>query len=144
LITMLIAVPISAYLCDKTGRKPALLVIASLLFVALIPLFSWLEKGSPFATIATTEACLAGIIGLAIGIKPALLAELFPTRVRFTGMAISYNLSTALFGGTAPIVALWLLNRFHTPVAIGVYLMVMCVLAMLSMWRYRDRSGDAL
>ncbi len=144
MLAMLAAVPFSAYLSDKTGRKRALVAIAFLLFALLIPLFSLLEKSSGFGTIAAAEAGLATIIGLAIGIKPALLAELFPTRVRFTGMAISYNLSTTLFGGTAPIVALWLLNRFHTPLAIGAYLMIMCAAAMLSMWSYRDRSRDPL
>jgi MFS transporter, MHS family, proline/betaine transporter len=144
LLSMLCAVPVSAYFSDKIGRKRALLAVAILLAVALIPLFSLLEKGAPFATIAFAQAALAGIIGLAIGIKPALLAELFTTRIRFTGMAISYNLSTALFGGTAPIVAMWLMNVFHTPVAIAGYLILMCAVAMLSMWGYRDRTHEPL
>jgi MFS transporter, MHS family, proline/betaine transporter len=144
LLAMLVAVPISAYISDIIGRKAALLAVAGLLFIALLPLFSVLERGAEFSTIVLSELCLAGIIGLAIGLKPALLAELFPTRIRFTGMAISYNFSTALFGGTAPMVAMWLLSVFHTPAAIAVYLMVMCAVAMCSMIGYRDRSRQAL
>jgi MHS family proline/betaine transporter-like MFS transporter len=51
------------------------------------------------------------IVGLYIGPIAAVLVELFPTSVRYTGMAISYNIAAAVFGGTAPFVCEWLIKE---------------------------------
>jgi MHS family proline/betaine transporter-like MFS transporter len=53
----------------------------------------------------------AAIVGFYMGPVPTLLVELFPTRVRFTGVAISYNLSVAIFGGTVPVIGA-MLHKF--------------------------------
>ena len=58
--------------------------------------------------------------------------ELFDTQVRYTGFAFSYNVSFALFGGTAPLVATLLMKEEHLKAAPGLYIVVAAVMALLS------------
>ena len=44
------------------------------------------------------------------GVAPAAMAEMFPARIRYTGLSVSYNIAMALFGGTAPVAATWLIK----------------------------------
>jgi MFS family permease len=54
-------------------------------------------------------------ISIEQGIMPAILSELFPTPIRYSGVAISYNLSYAYIGGAAPVYITWLIHRFNNP-----------------------------
>ncbi|MFV9875801.1 MAG: hypothetical protein AB8U25_03380 [Rickettsiales endosymbiont of Dermacentor nuttalli] len=65
------------------------------------------------------------ILSFYIALVPALLVELFPTSVRFTGIALSYNLSAAIFGGTTPMVAAWLIRYTNMNDAIA-FLLFFC------------------
>ena len=51
------------------------------------------------------------------GTLPTFLCELFPTRVRFSGFALSFNAANALFGGTAPLIATWLIGATGSKLA---------------------------
>jgi MHS family proline/betaine transporter-like MFS transporter len=63
-------------------------------------------------------------------VVPAYLAELFPTPVRSTALAISYGLGTALFGGTAPFLATVLVRRTGSPTAPAVYATAVAIAAV--------------
>ncbi|WBL20129.1 MFS transporter [Citricoccus sp. NR2] len=56
-----------------------------------------------------------------------LLTEVFPTKVRYTASAVTYNLSYAIFGGTAPFVATWLIDATGLPYAPAIYLSVIAI-----------------
>ncbi len=91
-------------LSDRLGRKKVLMS-ASILFVVLtVPAFMLLETGN-FLVILLVQILLGAMLSLNDGTLPSYLAEMFPTRVRYSGFAVSFNLSNALFGGTAPFVA---------------------------------------
>ena len=63
----------------------------------------------------------AVVVAFYIGPVPALLVEIFPTRLRYTGMALSYNICAALFGGTAPMVSEWLMGATGNKFSIVYY-----------------------
>src|SRR5699024_11903094 len=98
-IMMILIVPLGA-LTDKIGRKPILLV-ASLGFVLFsVPAMMLVQVGTLWSQLAGV-----GLLGLFLVMIlsniSATLPALFPTAVRYSGFAIGYNVSTALFGGTA-------------------------------------------
>lgn len=106
---------------DKFGRK-RMLITASVLFILLtVPAFMLLDTGN-FLVIVLIQILLGGMLTLNDGTLPSFLAELFPTRVRYSGFAVSFNLSNALFGGTAPFMATLLIGLTHSKLAPGWYL----------------------
>jgi len=117
---------------DTFGRKK-LLILASILFICLsIPIFSILESASIIQiTLALIlfSACLA----LNDGCLSCYLCELFPTSVRYSGFALSFNSANALFGGTAPFVATTLIAVTGLSMAPGLYLMLIAAMTLIAM-----------
>jgi MFS transporter, MHS family, proline/betaine transporter len=142
LTVVTLAMPIGAWFSDKYGRKPVLRSTTICLIVFIYPIF-WLLKTSGFEAALLSQVIFAAIVGFYMGPIPALLVELFPTRVRFTGVAVSYNLSAALFGGTAPLVNTWLVSHMrHDSVAL--YIIFYAVLTLLCLKSYRETYRKAL
>lgn len=77
------------------------------------------------------------LMGLTFGIQSALLPELFPTNVRYTGSAISYNVASILGASVAPFIAAWLAGRFG-PGAVGLYLIAMALCTLASLVTMRE------
>ena len=67
------------------------------------------------------------------GTLASFLSEIFPTRVRYSGFAFSYNMANALFGGTAPFIATWLISVTGSKLAPAWYLVLASVVALLAM-----------
>jgi len=121
--TAMLMLPVSGWLSDRIGRKP-LLVGGSLLLVLLAqPLFGLLWH--PHYAVPFLGQCGFGIIiGLFNGALPTASAEAFPATFRCTGVAISSNLCMAVFGGTAPMVAAYMIARTHNLMIPAHYLML--------------------
>ena len=92
---------------------------AKLMLLVLLPAFLLIRRGGPAAL--TVGYVLVALPLSCLVIVPSYLAELFPTRVRSSALAISYGLGTALFGGTAPLVATLLVRRTGNPMAPAAY-----------------------
>ena len=73
-----------------------------------------------------------------MGPVPAALVELFPTSIRFTGLALSYNVSAALFGGTAPFVYLFLIKLTGSIFAPAFYIIAFIIITIIILTRYED------
>lgn len=70
-----------------------------------------------------------------------VLAEMFPTRVRFTGLSISYGIAVTLFGGTAPFIATLLVRETGNPAAPAFYVMVLAAVSGVAMLMTKDRTN---
>jgi metabolite-proton symporter len=124
---------VSGPLAEKFGRRKMLIAVTfgilafGLLFV---PLFS-------AGFVGTMALLIIGfsLMGLTFGPMGALLPELFPTNVRYTGSAISYNVSSILGAAVAPFiaVALWEMAGGST-VLVGIYLASMAVLTLIALF----------
>jgi len=116
-----VAVPIMAAISDRIGRKPLLICSAAGFLVLARPLFSMLGDGR-FSTFLLADIVGCLLLAMVDGIMPALFCELFPTRVRTSGIGIPYQVCSAIFSGTAPLIAAWFIHRGE-PMAVTWYVM---------------------
>ncbi|VVQ01300.1 Proline/betaine transporter [Pseudomonas fluorescens] len=130
-------------LSDRFGRKTMLLT-ASVLFLALtFPLFGMLEN-QPLMVILMIQIAFGAILAMNDGTLPCFLAEIFPTRVRFSGFAFSFNIANAVFGGTAPFIATWLIQLTGNKMAPAWYLLAAAAVALIAMLASRETAHKAL
>lgn len=128
---------------DRFGRR-TVLISASVSFIVLtIPLFMLLSTQN-FLIILAVQILLGAMLTLNDGTLPSFLAEMFPTRVRYSGFAVSFNLSNALFGGTAPFMATLLIGLTGTPLAPAGYLIAAALVSLVAVVLARETSKDPL
>jgi MHS family proline/betaine transporter-like MFS transporter len=130
-------------LSDRVGRK-TMLIGASILFAALtVPLFKGLV-GASFMTIVLIQIAFGALLTMNDGTLPCFLSEIFPTRVRYSGFAFCFNAANALFGGTAPFVATWLIGATGNKLAPAWYLVGASAVALIAMLASRETSRKPL
>ena len=134
-----VLIPIFGVLSDLVGRKPMMIAALLLDFAVTYPLFSWVGASPSFGALLTMQVVLCSLFGVFNGPVSTALAEQFPTRVRSTALAISYNIAVMLFGGFAQFFVTWLIEATGTPIAPAYYLMFG---AAVGCWRLCS-SGSA-
>ncbi|MFD9980311.1 MFS transporter [Streptomyces massasporeus] len=92
-------------LSDRLGRRAVMVSGAVLVVVLAVPLLNLLQQPGVSNTVKGVAVCGAGaVLGLMAGPGPAMLSEMFPTRVRWTGLGLAYALSNAVFSGCAGLI----------------------------------------
>lgn len=141
LVLYLIALPTAGRLADRYGRKPLLFIGSVGLAVLVYPCFLLLHNPTFAAYLA------ANIIGWLLlatieALTPTLGVELLPPRVRVSGIGFSYQLVTAVLGGTAPLLASWFISIGHPTLIAGYVALIMVVttLIFLTLPETRDRA----
>jgi MHS family proline/betaine transporter-like MFS transporter len=120
-LVALVLLPLSGALSDKVGRRPVLLVSGLGFLVLSYPLFLLAGGGSLGGAIAGA-VCLSALQATFLTTAFATLSELFPARVRTTGVSVSANFAVALFGGMAPFFATLLISKTGNPASPALYL----------------------
>lgn len=115
---LLVFLPVGAWLSDRVGRKPILIVGGTLLTLGAIPLFHLIHTTDPMI-IFLGELGFAFIIGMISGGIVAANVELIPVPIRCTGLAFAYNASVGIFGGTTPLMVAWLISTTGNPLMPG-------------------------
>lgn len=128
-------------LSDRVGRKPQMLVWSGAMAVLTVPL-SFLVQDNLFSLVVVFCVGL-GLYAMMASLAPAVMSELFPTELRATGIGSWYNLTVALFGGTAPLVITALSDAGH-PVFFFVYVAVAAAVAFGVVLTLKETRGAEL
>jgi MHS family alpha-ketoglutarate permease-like MFS transporter len=121
--------PIAAAISDRIGRKPLLFFAYGGFVILTWPLLMLLRNGD-FATYLMVDIVGMAFIASGNGVLTAVLCELFPTGLRASGIGLPYAICSAIFGGTAPLIATALLAR-HMDWGVALYVMVICLVACI-------------
>ncbi|MGN6155295.1 MAG: MFS transporter [Sphingomicrobium sp.] len=138
-----VAIPLLAILSDRIGRRPVYAFGAFGLAIFIFLFFPMLASGSDGAII------LAIVVGLVLHAsmyapQAAFITELFPTRIRYSGVSIAYQLTAIFAGSLAPIIALWLYKDLHSSVPVSIYVAIACAISGVSALLARETKGVEL
>jgi MHS family proline/betaine transporter-like MFS transporter len=125
----IVLVPIFGALSDSRGRLPIMVAAALAVFLLAYPMFAWLVSTPALLTLLVVQAVLAVLAAAYLGPLPALMSEMFPPRMRTTGLSVSYSFGVAIFGGFAPFINTWLVNVMDK-VAPSYYLMFAAAISL--------------
>lgn len=134
--------PVGA-LTDRLGRKPFLYAACAGFLVLPIPAFTLMDAGSTTALVAGL-ALIALPLTFLLATIPSVLPAMFPTRVRYGAFAIGYNLSTALFAGTAPYIVTKLVDATGDQLVPAYYLMGAALIAAVPIYLLPETAGKPL
>ncbi|MFD8630170.1 MFS transporter [Streptomyces hygroscopicus] len=128
-------------LSDRIGRRPVMLTGAALVVVLAFPLLNVLqEPGSSAFTQAVAVFSAGVVVGLMAGPGPAMLAEMFPTRVRYTGLGLAYALSNAVFSGCAGLIITEVVQHTGEADIPAYYVAVTCAVSVLALLTLREEG----
>src|SRR6266536_3740759 len=137
-VVSLFSTPFCGYLSDVIGRRRMYASGAVAMLVFAFPYFGLLNTmTSALVVLAVVLSVVAH--DMMYGPQAAFIAESFPTRLRYSGASLGYQLASVVAGGPAPLIAAWLLHTFHSGYAISAYMATMAVLttgaaAILGAW----------
>lgn len=135
--------PFVGRICDRFGRRRTMFAASGLLIIGGLPAFLLAGNSSLMSAVAGQLLLALGTVSCNV-VTAVLLVELFPTRVRYTASALTYNLAYAVFGGTAPFIATFLIEITGDPLVPAYYLAVASLIAFVAAWTLPETSRSPL
>jgi MHS family proline/betaine transporter-like MFS transporter len=141
-LVMMALIPFSGALSDRVGRKALWWGSIIGLFAMAIPMYSLMARG--FAPAVVGFAVLGVLYVAQLSTISAMFPAMFPTHVRYAGFVIAYNVSTSLFGGTAPAANQWLINLTGDRLVPAYYMMAACVIGAIALVFVPETAGASI
>lgn len=142
MLFMMMFLPLAGGWSDRIGRKPMWWISLVGLFVMVVPMYLLMSTSLLGAVIGFAVLGLLYVPQLAT--ISATFPAMFPTHVRFGGFAIAYNVSTSLFGGTAPALNAWLTGISGNDLTPAYFMMGACVVGAVAMLFVVETAGSSL
>ena len=138
-----IVIPLVGHLSDRVGRRPVYFVGAVLAGTWGFFAFPMMDTANDFIIIV---AIMMGLLfhALMYAGQPAIMAEMFPTRMRYSGVSLGYQVTSVIAGSIAPIIAVSLLSTFESSVPVAIYLAAACLVTALVVLTLKETRGLSL
>ena len=142
MVLMMVVVPFAGALSDRVGRRPMWRWSLIGLLLLVVPLYMLIGTGFVGAIVGFT---LLGLLyAPQLATISATFPAMFPTVVRFAGFAIAYNISTSIFGGTAPMIGSSLISLTGDPLMPAYYMMFSCIIGLIALRFMPETAGRSL
>ncbi|MCW4458479.1 MFS transporter [Microbacterium sp. MPKO10] len=141
-VCMMAIIPFSGRISDTVGRRPMWAVSLIGLIVAAIPMY--MLMGTGFAGALVGFGVLGILYVIQLSTISATFPAMFPTQVRYAGFAITYNVATALFGGTAPAVNEALIDSTGNLLVPAFYMMAACAVGLVALKFVPETAGASI
>lgn len=140
-LVTLVGTPFIGRLADRVGPARVMLVAAGAGVVLAWPLFQVLVAVPTVAVLTVVQVVFGALMAAYFGPLPGLYADLFPTNVRTTGMAVGYNVGVLVFGGFTGAIFTFLIEATGSRTAPSIYFVVIAVLSFVTVLLARRRYG---
>jgi len=126
------AIPFWGHVSDLVGRRRLTAIGAGVMVVWPFLYFAMLDTRLP-ALVLLAILFSQPIHDIQYGPQAALIAESFPGALRYSGASLGYQLASITAGGPAPLIALWLFQRFQTATAVAAYLALSAIVSLIAL-----------
>lgn len=138
-------IPLMGSLSDKIGRKPVFIFGAIGMMAFAFPYFYLLSLDSTLWLIVATVVALALFWAPVTAVLGTMFSEIFSANVRYTGVTVGYQIGAAVAGGTAPLLATYLLNTFNnSSIPISIYIVLAGVISIIAVAVTRETKNREL
>lgn len=138
-----LVIPQVGRLSDAFGRKPVYLAGAVLGATWAFFAFPMFDTLNPVLIVAAITIGLCFHALMYAG-QPAIMAEMFPTRMRYSGVSLGYQVTSIIAGSLAPIIASALLREFESWVPVAIYLLIACAITAVAVITLKETRGTSL
>jgi len=140
-----ILIPLMGRLSDKIGRKRLYVFGTILMVLYAFPYFWLLNMDSVFLLFIATIIGVGVIWAPITAVLGTMFSEIFDANVRYTGISLGYQIGAAVAGGTAPLIATFLLFQFNDSyVPVAIYMIITAIISLIAILFVKDRTGQDL
>ncbi len=142
-ILHVVAIPLVGALADRVGRKPVYIAGALLTMAWPFAAFPMFDSGNAYAILAAIMLGLA-VHSLMYSAQPAIMAEMFPTRMRYSGVSLGYQVTAIVAGSWAPLIGTALLREYGDWQPIALYICASAAVSLVAALVMRETRGSSL
>ena len=132
-VAMAVGCILAGRLSDRIGRTLTVRIGTLLLLVTTYPVLAWVVSTRTVTALFIGQTLFCAIVSVFTGSVPAVLASLFPARLRSTGVSLTYNFAAVVFGGFAPAVLTFLTESTHNTMAPAFYVVAAATVSLIAL-----------
>jgi len=142
-ILHVLVIPLVGALADRVGRRPVYIAGAALTMAWPFAAFPMFDTGGTVMILAAIMLGLA-IHAFMYAPQPAIMAEMFPTRMRYSGVSIGYQATAIVAGSWAPLIGTALLREYNSWTPIAIYILFAGAVSLIAALVMRETRGVSL